>query len=284
MKDVVIIPAYTRPEYLFVSLTLLLKCKEAPEHHFIIALDQGYSKKCEDVAKQLLNGYSYEFLYNDGSRFRSMKQSYNLLYSYKYAATKTDGLIYLVEDDIFCGLNFFNCHRKLHAKHPDIFCSIASRLNNHTTISEHKKQTLDIFTSQTNTESVYQSLGVCFKADVIRNYIVPHIQPLYFTNPSRYCQENFKKHFLKGTFTEQDGLIRRIADTSKKCIAYPDYPRCYHAGIYGYHRIEKKFLSMNFEQRIQAIIDICFDEKKMMQYNQFNDVFVANVNVNQEIF
>jgi hypothetical protein len=281
MKDIVIIPAFNRPEYLFVTLSLLKECNRAKEMKYLFALDAGFTHKTFEVIKDLMHGWDYEIMYNNGIKYGAMKQSYNLLTAYTKAAAEAKEYVFLVEDDIFCGRSFFTSHYQIHAKHPDIFCSIGSKLHNQHFM--HKPQTLNVSTCQTDISSIYQSWGVCFHKDIINMYIREHANLQYYTSPSKYMLKNFPNHFLKSTFTEQDGLLRRIADTSGLAIGYPDYPRCYHAGIWSYHRQGENVRAWGFEKRLKYIIDNCFDMNKMMKHNEFGDVFVADLKVDAEI-
>jgi len=277
-KDIVIIPVFNRPEYLLVCLQLLKANLEAKEHLFLFACDSGHDKNNERVIEAEMKGFDYKVIFNNGNKYREMKQSYNLLKAYEFALTLTDGLIYMVEDDIFCSVSFFKTHRKIHTCEPDIFCVTANFLNN-----DKKLQTMNLETYQTSDKSIYQSLGVSFKANIIRDYILPHINTMYFISPSKYIKQYFAKHWLSSTYSEQDGLIRRIADLSKLGIAFPDYPRCYHAGIYGYHRVMPKIHKKTLQEKLSFIIETCFDVEKMEQFNQFDDVFVSDININNNI-
>jgi len=281
--NVCVIPAFNRPEYLFVTINLLINCKGAKDIFYVFALDVGYSKKCEELIHKHMEGFEYKILYNNGYKYGASKQSFNLLESYRYACEIADKYVFLVEDDIFCGYTFFDTLIKIHEKEPDLFCAIGSKLHNYDYISKDKKQTGNKTTYQTSKDSVYQSWGVCFRKEVLQKYVLPHANPQFYSNPSKYCMLHFPNHFLKGSFTEQDGLIRRCCDTSPLRIGYPDYPRCYHAGIWSYHRIGEKTFNWTYTRKVQFILDTCFDAQKMAKYNEYNDVFVADLKVTDEI-
>ncbi len=288
MKDICIIPAFNRPEYLFFTLYLLRKATLHETLKYIFALDYGYSKKCEQVIEENMQGLDYEIVRFNGSHLGAMKQSYNLLSAYHKAAQEARQYVFLIEDDIFIGKSFFTAHYQIHAKYPNIFCSVGSKLHNHNFISPGKEQTLNPATCQMSTDSVYQSWGVCFNKFVLQKHILPNAftetgLTLYFTSPARYMQLNFPKHFLGTQFTEQDGLIRRCCDASQLGVGYPDYPRCYHAGIWSYHRLGEKVQGWTYERRLAFIRDTCFDAVAMDKYNDYNDVFVADLDVDDAI-
>ena len=251
---------------------------------YLFSLDAGYTQRTHEVIRTEMFGWDYEIMRNNGTKYGFMKQSYNLLSAYMKAAAEAREYVFLVEDDIFCGRSFFTAHYQIHAKHPDLFCSIGSRLNNVLNITKGKEQTMNPTTCQASTDSIYQSLGVCFHKDILNMYVREHVNAQYYVNPSHYVRQHFSGHFLAGNFTEQDGLIRRIADTSGLSIGYPDYPRCYHAGIWSYHRMGVNVRAWGFEKRLQYIIDNCFDADKMIKHNEFGDVFVADLKVDADIY
>ena len=94
---------------------------------------------------------------------------------------------------------------------------------------------------------------------------------------------HFANHFLNTIYSEQDGLIRRIIDYSKLAIAYPDYPRCYHAGIWSYHRNGENMQNKSLSEKIEFILSTCFDAERMEKYNIYNDVFISDLSVNSPI-
>ena len=272
-KDVVIIVGFDRPEYMEVTLSILKKTDRFNEMKYLFALDYGYSKKNIDVIERIMKGQDYEYIFNNGSRFGIMKQSYNILESYRKAVTEAKEFVFLIEDDIFCAKSFFTAHYEIHQKYPDLFCSTVCWLQN-----EKKLQTLDLSYAKT-TKSVYQSLGVCFRKDVLKNMVLPHANPNYYRLSEKYLYKEFKNHFLKDNFSEQDGLIRRVHDTSGLAIGYPNYPRAFHAGIWGYHRRGENINKWSHEQKVEFIYETCFSNSKMQKYNQYNDVFITDLSV-----
>jgi len=131
---------------------------------------------------------------------------------------------------------------------------------------------MDPTTCQTSNDSVYQSWGVCFNKDVLINHVLPHAfrdgnPSLYFINAKRFMQMTFPDHFLGLNYTEQDGLLRRIRDKLQMPIGYPDYPRCYHAGIWSYHRQGEKVSSWSYQRKRDFIMATCFDAERMKPYD-----------------
>lgn len=282
-KDVCIIPVFNRPEYLFVTLNYIKAAKGSKDLFYLFAVDFGYNKKCIQVINEVLPDHEKELMYNNGSKYGNSKQSFNLLEAYKRACQLTKRFVFLVEDDIFCSRSFFTSHYQIHAKHPDIFCSIGSKLHNHDHIPQGKDQTMNKTTCNTAVGSLYQSLGVCFNKDVLNKYILPHANANFYTSPAAYLKRAFPNHWLNTSFTEQDGLIRRCLDTSKLAVGYPDYPRCYHAGVWSYHRFDVKVHGWTYERKIAYILDVCHSQEKMKQFDKYGDVFVSDLTVSDDI-
>lgn len=281
MKDVVIIPAFNRPEYLFVTITLIKSAIGYENLKYIFALDYGFDKQCQEIIEKYASELDYELFFPNGSKYGNQKQSYCLLEAYRLASQQAKDYIFLIEDDIFIGRSFFTSHYEIHAKEPNIFCSIASRLNNHANVK--KPQNMNYDTYNKDIESLYQSWGVCFHKSKVIDYILPHANEQYYLTAESYIKKNFPNHFLNVVYSEQDGLIRRIIDTSGLAIAYPDYPRCFHAGIWSYHRNGENVSNKTLIEKIDIILNTCFDNEKMQKYNQYNDVFIAELQIENSI-
>jgi hypothetical protein len=228
-------------------------------------------------------GATYDIHETANMNYKSMKQSYNVLNGYLVAAGMADNYVFMIEDDIFPGHDFFRCHYNLQELERGLFCSIATRNQNTRHYSGNIAQSDNQFTYKVTSQPVYQSLGVCFNKEVVKQLIAPHAQSAqYYKNPRPYCLTHFKSS-IGADFVEQDGLIRRIHERTKMPIAYPDYPRAYHAGLYGYHRLIEDVRMRSLDKRISWIMDTCFDARKMKPYDQHNDSQPCDLSVNCEL-
>jgi len=265
--DIVVIPVFNRPEFLKICLECIERADNYKNYLYIFQLDWGYDKRNIDVIKEFLGEKVISRI--DFVRYKLGKQSYNVLYGLMLAARYTDDLVFLIEDDVFVGKDFFTFNEDIHKIEKNIFCSISSKNHN----SERYKVIDDKDAYYISYDDSYQSIGVCFKRDVIKEYIFPHFREEYFKDISAYCDRHFGRIDWG---TEQDGLIRRILKDSKLPVAFPHVPRCYHAGWYSYHRMNRMHMPYDISERVNIIRDIAFDKHKMYEINKYNKQYVRD--------
>ena len=230
MMDVVVIPCWRRAELLYHAIQHIQHAEGAADLHFIFRMDHGHSPELHEVVRDF--PFSHEIAITPRTNYRHTKQSYSVLSGYVLAAERTDGLVFLVEEDIFVATDFFKWHREVHAQQPGLFCSIGVANHNRTFIDTGERDEYYLSTLD------YCSWGVCFKADMLRRLVLPHASLSYYTNAPNHIRTHLKGSPIGEGFTEQDGLIRRIQwkQGMSAPIAYPYQARAYHAGAYGYNR------------------------------------------------
>lgn len=261
--NIVVTPLHSRPEMFKVWTELVLKCTDIDDLLFLFCLDWGYDEKYEDLIENFpLEKSVIRMPYSD---LKLGKQSQNVLNGMVAAAMHSSDLVYYLEEDIFPAVDFFNWHFDIHKQQPDIFCSIATKGNNNTYTVDH-----DINHYYLTSRPDYQSWGSCFKKQVILDYIYPHFNDAYLNDPNAYCFGNWPQSIVGRAFTEQDGLIRRILETSGKAVAYPCYPLAYHAGFYGYNR-QPNVMSKSYDEKLKLIREVCFDADLMDRYSVYKD-------------
>jgi hypothetical protein len=166
------------------------------------------------------------------------------------------------------GKDFFNFHRAIHAQEPDIFASIMTRNHN----SNYETST-DVGAYYLSGDADYQSLGVCYKSEMIKSYIIPHYNEGYLANPFAYCKQMFPDSIIGNSFVEQDGLIRRIVEANKLQCAFAHVPRAYHAGFYGKNRgLTNKVKKLPFAERLHRVRETIFSKDNMKKECE-NDYF-----------
>ena len=258
MNNIVIIPCYRRPEYLQLCLERIIKADLYDQMYYIFCLDNGYDKENFSIIKNFdLDG---QIIHREHFKNKMMKQSRNLLYGYKNAYNLGANYIFLIEEDVMIANDFFRWHLDIHKKEK-CFCSIASRNNN-----TFFKTTNDINKYYYGKKTDYQSLGVCFHRDIIKNYMLPHINMEYFNNPFRYFEHIFKNNWLGREYGEQDGLIRRIKSNTNLPVVFPHVPRCHHAGLYGYNRNSRFKVRGNVQQKIIQLKKILANKEIYKSY------------------
>jgi hypothetical protein len=230
-KDVVLLPCWTRPEFLWHCIDNLSQADGIENIHVIFRPDTGFAPDILDVIRsQGQRLASFEIQYPPVCPFRRTKQSANVLLGYLHAARKTRQFVFLIEEDIMVTRDFFRWHRDVHAQQPELFCSIAAKNHNRDVTPPPN---VDGYYSSTGD---YCSWGVCMDRRVIKELIAPHVNMRYLRKPKRYLRCNFPDSAVSLSFVEQDGLIRRIQEGSQRSLVYPCLPRAYHAGFYGYNR------------------------------------------------
>jgi hypothetical protein len=229
--DVVVLPCWRRPEFLWHCLDNLTRADGIGGLQVLFRADTGHSAENIDVIRAFADRLPrFEISLPEPCPFRRTKQSANLLLGYLRAAAQARQYVFLVEEDTMVACDFFRWHRAVHAAAGPLFCSIAARnLNRVITVPDDPE---GYYLSSGD----FGSTGVCFDKHRLRSLVAPHVKMAYFRRPKRYLRRQFPASAVGLGFVEQDGLLRRIQERSAIPIAYPCVPRCYDAGFYGYNR------------------------------------------------
>ncbi len=258
--NVVLIPCFDRPEFLSECLKNIEQAESADQYHYIFRLDHGH----EPDNLKVIEGFklSSETTFTPRTTYGIGKQSYSVLSGLQIAAKTSDHLVFLIEDDVMIGRDFFRWHEEVHSQQA-LFSSHANLNVN----SPSKEGWIDEYYLTTRD---YGSIGTCMTRESIA-LIDPHINADYFLHPVQYIRRKFKNSFLGYGFAEQDGLIRRIQADQSLPQAYPCHlehegllygPRCFHAGFIGKGRIQQK-LPGTAEQRQDYIQKVIYDQTTM---------------------
>jgi hypothetical protein len=251
------IPCYNRPEFLWHCLDNLTRCEGIENIHVIFKPDSGYHPDNLRVIEQYTDRLtSYEVRAPLPPVAPLTKQSKNVLDGYKYAATQTDELIYMVEEDVMVSTDFLTYHEAIHTAEPGLFASLSTKNPNRNVTTTEDPEAYYLTTGD------YCSLGVCMRASVFNDHIDRHMTGNYYRNPIRYMGETFPNSDLNKSQAEQDGLIRRIQHESELPLAYPHLPRAFHSGFYGYNR--RQYITGTLEKKIQRIADTIYDPANML--------------------
>jgi hypothetical protein len=257
--NTVLIPCFRRPEFLQATIDRIHEATGAAQYQYIFRLDQGFDPMCEKVISTFQ--FPHQVTYTPRTSYTITKQSYSVLTGLQMAA-RTSELVFLIEEDVLIGRDFFQWHEHIHA-HQELFSSHANKNINSTS---REGQWDDYYL----TTGDYGSIGTCIPSAVINKHINPHINPNYFRQPWHYIKAKFPTSTLGTSFVEQDGLIRRIQPTTDLQQAYPCTfelddllygPRCYHAGFYGKNRPNS--ISGNYEQRKQKVDSVVYSQAAM---------------------
>lgn len=257
-RDVVLIPAWRRPEFLWHCLENLKLADHAAEHHYVFRFDQGHSPELFQVIDKF--PFSHEVCITQRTPYRLAKQSYSLLTGYSIAAQRAGrpyAMVYMVEEDVMVARDFFRWHRAVHAGNPSLWCSIAVKNPNRKVDlhGEHGDYYL--------TKDDYCSLGVCYRARVLTDLVAPEVTAKYYSDPINEIKRRFPNSPFGDAFAEQDGLIRRLQWRHGMAlpIAYPVHAKGYHAGFYGKNRGAGPSGSLN--DRIRRVADVIYSDEAM---------------------
>ena len=229
--NTVLIPAYRRPEFIWHCLQNIKLAEGADAMHYIFRLDHGFDPECLRVIEGW--PHSHEVAQTRRTPYQIGKQSYSLLTGYEIAASKSDGLVFMIEEDVMISRDFFRWHLAAQEAVPEAFCSIAVANPNRRMQDAHDRP--EAYYLGTGD---YCSLGVCFRKEVLQKHVLPAANTTYFVNPIDYVARNFKGSPIGHAYAEQDGLIRRLQmrQGASMPIVWPWMARAYHAGYYGKNR------------------------------------------------
>ncbi len=226
MKEIVIIPAWQRPEFLAATLERLRAADEGTQE-FWVSLDRRHSqavamvatnfaRSIGDRAKILTRAHSYR------------GNSYNVLHSYSEAVKKLPDLIHLVEEDIFISDDYFAWHRAAHQLVGN--CAAVSAARNQNFPNDPEPEPGAVYL-----HGAFQSVAVSFRPQQLKE-VLKHAGQRYYRDPIGYCRKVFPNTRIPVGNAEQDGLINRVIEASGGWVVYPTEPIAYHAGFVGYHR------------------------------------------------
>jgi hypothetical protein len=256
--DVVVIPCWRRPEFLWHCLDNLTRADGSAETQILFRLDTGYSPDNIAVIKSFSDRLpNYQIECAPTCPFRRTKQSANVLLGYLHAARRSRRLVHLIEEDVMVSRDYFRWHRAVHDSGPALFCSIAVRNPNRNVTGP--SEVGGYYLSGAD----YCSYGVCFDKHVLQTMIAPHVNMTYMRLPKKYLRRQFPSSVVGLGFVEQDGLIRRIQEKGPLPIAYPCVPRAFDAGFYGYNR--PGGLGGSLQERIHALSEIIYDPRRMRE-------------------
>jgi hypothetical protein len=250
VKNIVLIPCWKRDDFLSVTLDYIKTSDLCDKYIYIFLLDRDFSPHVENIA----NRFSLEKIIHKTPRHKFKGNTYNILEGYKISINLSkqhnSQLIYLIEEDIFIGKDFFSFHENIQSKY-DSFC--VSAVKNQNTNEELSNDPNIIYYG-----NKFQSLGISWKLHNLEK-VINHANCNYYSNMQRYLYKTFPKSTYGGNWPEQDGLINRIMEQDKLQAIYPHVARAFHAGFIGYNRPGEN-LKGTLEERIHLLKTMNKDE------------------------
>lgn len=258
---VVLIPAYQRPEFLWLCLEHITKANNYNENHYIINFDYGYRRLNIEVInhwKSKFKNLEINYISKCYICQTASKQSHSVLEGYRLAKSKSSRLVYMIEEDVMVARDFFDWHSAIHEAEPNIYCSIGTRNNN------TRYDPRDNYSDYYIKENDYQSLGVCFKADML-NLVLKHANHQYYTDPFSYCKKNWPNSRIGNAFVEQDGLHRRVMIQHGLYNAFSFDGFAFHAGFYGYNRKGTGRVTGPLTAKVEKARAIAFNKRALLE-------------------
>lgn len=262
-RDIVVIPCWRRPEFLWQCLENLACNEEIDSVHLLFRVDTGFAEETLQVIHAFADRFaSFEIEYALASPFRRTKPSANFLFGLLHAALRARQLVFLVEEDIMVARDYIRWTRAVHRAAAPLFCSIPVKNPNRalTLPADAAGYYLSSGDSCSN--------GMCFDKRVLLELVAPHFNMSYLRQPKKYIRRRFPHSRIGLGFVEQDGLIRRIQEQSPYPIGWPCVPRAFHAGFFGARGGWQNFRSgpneaLPLAERVRAIADTIYSPEAL---------------------
>lgn len=267
-----LVTGWSRPDFLEACLRRL-EIADDGGPRYVVSLDRGHSADVYAVA--------LSWSRRMGGRATILKprhpyngNSFNVLSGYRFMVRNGADLLYLVEDDVLVGRDFFSFHRAAHDLAPGCL-SVSACRNQQFPLG---KDPFPVDDTAVYAHMSYQSLGVSFRREVMERVLL-HARPAYFRDPVGYCKMVFPGSAIPAPNAEQDGLIHRVGERNGLPSVFPCSPRAYHAGFVGYHR-DGKALEGSVSERADQILGMSSDEMNA-RAQVFKDHEVADLDADR---
>lgn len=245
--EVVIIPAWRRPDFLKATLMRLVALDGREHVHFLVSIDRGFTPGVWSVVQWFTQAVGRPRVTVKRRRHAYRGNSFNVLSAYQEALALHPEFVHLIEEDIFVGHDYLHTARRVHELAPEAFNVSACR-NQQFPLGVEPPNEDDAF----YLHSAYQSLAVSWRPEALSR-VLSYVNQRYYANPVRYCQHHFPGSRITPGNAEQDGLVHRIMEIEHAMAGYMASPRAYHAGFEGYHR-NGAGLSGDIDGRAQRLL------------------------------
>lgn len=248
MKDIVIIPTFDRPEFLWACLDNLdLNVRGSHDKMILITEDihadkpKGFTTEWEMLAtiNEFRKRFGSNYLYRATPPHTTYGNSYNLLSAIAEAPVRGADKVYLIEDDVLVTPDFFEWNDEVHRSIKP-WASCAGRLNRSLNFHMNGPEAIDESIKDPNachtSVSAYNSWATCFSSKAVEDITK--------------MADSFEK-FRAGF--EQDIEIQNHIRRQKLTTVWPYVPRAYHMGWYSYHRNGGMKLYGELGERVQAL-------------------------------
>lgn len=207
--DCVVMPTCKRIEMLALTLQALERHGRGRELDVRIFADTDAN--VEDVEFVRDEYYPDATIFHAQAHVDVPSGMWNILNSLKEGYRTGAGRVFLIEEDVVIGKDFFNWHDEAQKK--PVLASLGRR---------HR-----------GWYEFYTNPGSCFSRESLGR-VVQHINDDLFRDRITYMNNFFGR--MDEVSTLDDGLVRRIQKFYKLPVAIPEKPMCAHIGFMAYNR------------------------------------------------
>lgn len=246
-KDIIIVPTYDRPEFLWVCLEQLSKV-DGIENKIVWICEDIHADKPKSFTTQMemlatIREWEKQFgrsglCYYATPSHTTYGNSFNVLSSLKRAYESGASAVYLIEDDVLVTKDFFEWNDQVFNQlSPWVVCT--GRLNRSLNFAMNGPDAMDESNKDIHAcKSVvgaYNSWATCFSKQALADIVT--IIPPY----ERFCAG-----------FEQDIMIQDWMQKNKRASVWPYVPRAFHFGWRSYHRCGRELTGV-LEEKVKFI-------------------------------
>jgi hypothetical protein len=225
--DLILIPTYNRPEFLWLCLERVIADPESAGKDVWILEDAHWPAWDRDttILRELAEVISH---FQNQRSIRHVKRSphnhfnntFNILEGYKEAFHSGYDYIYLIEDDVMLLPGFFEWHTRVQKE--SVFVSCAGRHKDSLDVVNPIEENLNDPDGRVFSDSAYSSAaGVCFPRASVELIA------------QRIATKAVYDWIDQDRQSQQDKEIQRLMQSMGGRSVWPVAPRCYHEGWYG---------------------------------------------------
>lgn len=260
--NVVLLPIYNRPEFLHFVVNSIVEARRYDEYKYVIVAEHSYDQRCKEIIGRIKSEME---IIERSVKFELTK---NILEGMKYAFSKTDDYVIIIEDDVMVSKDFFEFTDYVNKNYNDdnLLSITGSPQWAHNSIKEIFKV------------HFYVPWGVSISKGMFDKYILQHCNDDYYQNRVSHLTNTFPNSAYGSKWTAQAGLIQRIREEHGLYCIKPSVARCAHIGLYGRFRplLNTSFKSMSFEDRIKFLQDVIKDKDKMRSFGKYKDYWTID--------
>ena len=265
MRDIVIVPTFDRPEFLWLCLEHILAAEGSQEKEILLCEDihadkpKSFTTQIEMLATLRYFEKQFPwFQYTAMVPHTKYGNSYNVTSALAKARALGAPFTFLIEDDVLVTKDFFRWGKEAICSAMS-WVACAGRLNRSLNFESNGRYAMDETFKDVNALKVvpgaYNSWATCFPY-----YSLDKAVKLFW-NDFEYCPG-----------VEQDMIIQDYMRLNKLSSAWPYVPRAYHMGWYSYHRNGGLIPQGTLEQKVNMLRAAVTKQSKLREVASIQDI------------